>query len=221
MQRTVTSIGLLFAAILICASPAHAQQTVNFTIGHFAPVGFDARVSDNGVTDDVIAENASFLVFDLDDFGGASFGGEWLIPLGNFFEAGAGVSYTAQTVASFYEGFVDPDGTEVDQDLRLRMLPLAFTVRLVAGDPRGPVQPYIGAGLGLINWRYSETGEFIDFGAGNVIFRDSLSRVTENWLPPTPVTIGMTAGASCPNNLIEETIIRVFELHGIGKEQLG
>jgi 4-hydroxy-3-methylbut-2-enyl diphosphate reductase len=46
-------------------------------------------------------------------------------------------------------------------------------------------------------------------------------RVTEQWLPQSPVTIGMTAGASCPNNVIEETIIRVFELHGIGREQLG
>jgi 4-hydroxy-3-methylbut-2-enyl diphosphate reductase len=45
-------------------------------------------------------------------------------------------------------------------------------------------------------------------------------RITENWLPSAPVTIGVTAGASCPNNVIEETIIRVFELHGIGPERL-
>jgi 4-hydroxy-3-methylbut-2-enyl diphosphate reductase len=38
---------------------------------------------------------------------------------------------------------------------------------------------------------------------------------TENWLPARPLTIGITAGASCPNNLIEETILRLFELHGI------
>ena len=40
------------------------------------------------------------------------------------------------------------------------------------------------------------------------------------WLPDRPLTVGITAGASCPNNLIEETIIRVFELHGIGRERL-
>ena len=40
------------------------------------------------------------------------------------------------------------------------------------------------------------------------------------WLPDKPLTIGITAGASCPNNLIEEAIIRVFELHGIGRERL-
>ena len=43
---------------------------------------------------------------------------------------------------------------------------------------------------------------------------------TENWLPAAPLTIGITAGASCPNNLIEESILRVFELHGISREEL-
>ncbi len=32
--------------------------------------------------------------------------------------------------------------------------------------------------------------------------------------PARPVTVGVTAGASCPNNLIEETVLRVFELRG-------
>jgi len=44
--------------------------------------------------------------------------------------------------------------------------------------------------------------------------------LTEHWLPAPPVTIGVTAGASCPNNLIEETILRVFELHGVKRNAL-
>ncbi len=43
---------------------------------------------------------------------------------------------------------------------------------------------------------------------------------TENWLPERPLTVGLTAGASCPNNLIEETILRLFALHGVTPEQL-
>src|SRR5258705_12907624 len=38
---------------------------------------------------------------------------------------------------------------------------------------------------------------------------------TPNWLPSGKVTVGVTAGASCPNNLIEDTIRRLFELRGI------
>lgn len=44
--------------------------------------------------------------------------------------------------------------------------------------------------------------------------------VEKNWLPPGPLVVGITAGASCPNNLIEETLIRLFELRGISRQQL-
>ena len=35
-----------------------------------------------------------------------------------------------------------------------------------------------------------------------------------------PIVIGVTAGASCPNNLIEDTIVRAFELRGISREEI-
>ncbi len=35
-----------------------------------------------------------------------------------------------------------------------------------------------------------------------------------------PVIVGITAGASCPNNLIEDTILRVFQLRGVGREDV-
>ncbi len=44
--------------------------------------------------------------------------------------------------------------------------------------------------------------------------------VARDWLPPGRLVVGITAGASCPNNLIEETLIRLFELRGISREQL-
>ena len=38
---------------------------------------------------------------------------------------------------------------------------------------------------------------------------------TEDWLPKDAKVVGITAGASCPNNLIEDTIKRLFELKGL------
>jgi 4-hydroxy-3-methylbut-2-en-1-yl diphosphate reductase len=38
---------------------------------------------------------------------------------------------------------------------------------------------------------------------------------TDKLLSDEPITIGITAGASCPNNLIEDTIARVFALRGL------
>ena len=44
--------------------------------------------------------------------------------------------------------------------------------------------------------------------------------VSHFWLSNGPGVIGITAGASCPNNLIEETLIRLFELRGISRRDL-
>jgi len=42
-----------------------------------------------------------------------------------------------------------------------------------------------------------------------------------DWLPKKPhVTVGITAGASCPNNLIEDAIRRLFELRGVSVQEL-
>src|SRR2546421_3925029 len=43
---------------------------------------------------------------------------------------------------------------------------------------------------------------------------------TQNWLPAGEITVGITAGASCPNNLIEDTIHRLFQLRGISVHDL-
>jgi 4-hydroxy-3-methylbut-2-enyl diphosphate reductase len=43
---------------------------------------------------------------------------------------------------------------------------------------------------------------------------------TRDWLPGGKVTVGITAGASCPNNLIEDVIRRLCELRGISVQAL-
>ena len=43
---------------------------------------------------------------------------------------------------------------------------------------------------------------------------------TRDWLPAGKITVGVTAGASCPNNLIEDTIRRLFELRGVSVREL-
>jgi len=43
---------------------------------------------------------------------------------------------------------------------------------------------------------------------------------TRDWLPSGKITVGITAGASCPNNLIEDAIRRLFELKGVSVQEL-
>jgi len=43
---------------------------------------------------------------------------------------------------------------------------------------------------------------------------------TRQWFPSGKVIMGITAGASCPNNLIEDAIRRLFELRGISVQEV-
>ena len=43
---------------------------------------------------------------------------------------------------------------------------------------------------------------------------------TADWLPAGKITVGVTAGASCPNNLIEDVITRLFEFRGVPVQTL-
>jgi len=157
----------LASGLLVDVSPALAQQTVNLTVGYFAVRGEDARVAG-----DVLNANRNFLSFDVNEMSGLTVGGEWLVPLGTFFEAGAGLSFTRKTIPTVYTNFVNSDNSEINQDLRLRTVPVALTFRLLPLGKHSPVQPYVGGGLGIINWRYSESGEFVDF-SDRSIFRNS------------------------------------------------
>ncbi len=45
-------------------------------------------------------------------------------------------------------------------------------------------------------------------------------KISHDWLPDGNVVVGITAGASCPNNLLEETIHRLYEFRGVEVETL-
>lgn len=158
---------IVCSAAIFYPAPAQAQQTFNVSFGYFTVRGQDARVAG-----DVLNANRNFLTFDVKDFNGASIGGEWLVPVGRYLEAGAGLGFTRRTVPAFYTRLVNRDGSEIDQDLRLRMVPAAFTFRLLPLGEDRAFQPYLGAGLGVIAWRYSESGQFVDT-RDNTIFNNS------------------------------------------------
>jgi len=151
---------LAFAAM---ATPARAQSMlVNFHVGYFTLRGEDARLAEG----DIIATelNGTFenaLSFDIKRFNNASVGGEWLIGLGDFLEAGVGISYYRSTVPSVSTNFVNLDQSELTQTLRFRMVPITGTVRFLPLGHNRAIEPYIGGGISVINWRYSEVGQFV------------------------------------------------------------
>lgn len=59
--------------------------------------------------------------------------------------------------------------------------------------------------------------------AGKIIhfkYKEQREIETQHWLPDGEIVVGITAGASCPNNLIEESIRRLLELRGISVDEV-
>jgi hypothetical protein len=174
-RRAIVGLGVMVAGAL--AAPAVQAQDNSFgvTLGYFV-----LRSEDSRVAGDTLNANRCIdvtfacepLLFDVSDFNGGSIGAEWLYGFGDYFEAGAGIGFSQRTVPSVYEFLEAADGGEIEQDLKLRMVPFTATVRFIPTGRRSSIQPYVGAGLGLISWRYTETGSFVDIETSD-IFRAS------------------------------------------------
>jgi hypothetical protein len=155
------------AACAACLAPAtaSAQQAVNLFIGGFNPRGLDGRG-----TNDVLFQDSAILAtfnrsagIDVSAFNNVTLGGEWLVGLGNNFEGSLGLGFYQRAVPTSYADFTDQSGNEIEQDLKLRIVPFTATVRFLPLGRRASIVPYVGAGVGVYAWRYSETGRFVDF----------------------------------------------------------
>jgi hypothetical protein len=171
-SRLIVTFASVLTVGLLGAVPASAQQqSLNFSLGLFSVRGEDARTDG-----DALVENRSIYLFDFDDFNSASIGAEYLVGLGEYVEAGGGIGFTSKGVDTIYEDYVRPDGTEIEQTLKLRIIPMSATVRILPLGRSGVFQPYVGGGIGIYNWRYSETGDFIDFSLNSrPVFRETYS----------------------------------------------
>jgi len=160
----------LLAATLLCPAAASAQQTINFSIGRFNVRAEDARDSNDVLVADL--SDAQPLLFQVGDFDAATVSGEWLFPLMANLEGGLGIGYYQRTVPSVYANLVNADGSEIEQDLKLRIVPFTATIRFLPLGYHNGFEPYIGAGVAAYRWRYSESGQFVD-PSDNSIFRNS------------------------------------------------
>ncbi|MBE3134573.1 MAG: hypothetical protein IMZ55_13970, partial [Acidobacteria bacterium] len=98
MYRRIILAGLMVVlATPVWAAPEPGRQTVSFNLGGFSPRGIDARVAG-----DVLFEDLSFLAFRVEDFRNVTFGGDWLIGVGDFLEVGVGANYYSRSVPSVY-----------------------------------------------------------------------------------------------------------------------
>jgi hypothetical protein len=162
--RSLTSVSAMSVVVGFIATPVvSAQQSLNLYLGGFVPTSADARgTTTSGLSNDVLVRDQDFLAFRIDRFTGPTVGGEWLIALGDKFDAGLGLGFYQRTVPAVDNVFVNANGNEVVSNLKLRIVPFTATIRVLPLGHRAPIQPYVGVGAGVFAWRYSESGQFVD-----------------------------------------------------------
>ena len=164
MSRRILAIVVVLMSGFLIAPDASAQQSVNFLLGGFAPRAIDARSDE-----DVLVQNGTFLStlnrtthgIGIGEFNGVSVGGEWMFALTRNVEGALGIGFYQRAVPTVYADLVNLNGTDIEQTLKLRIVPFTATIRLLPFGNDRSVQPYIGAGVGAYRWRYSETGDFV------------------------------------------------------------
>ena len=156
-----TKIIVICGAVGAFARPALAQQTLNLSLGHFT------GSSDRSEADILLIEHHD-LAFEFPDFNAVSIGGELLFPIGEKFEAGAGLSLSQRTVSTAHVRTFNADGSSIPRILALRQVPIAATFRFLPLRQAYRVQPYAGGGLAVIGWHFTESGDFV---IGGNVFR--------------------------------------------------
>ena len=185
MRRVLLSLGIVgLVSGVLAPTPGYAQQSVNLYVGGFVPRSADART-----LGDVIIADEAFLSFDRNPFGAtAAVGGEWEFPLISHLDGSLGIGISSKSVGSVYTSLVNTDGTDIPQTEKLRIVPLTALIRFLPLPHDAPIQPYIGAGVGALRWRYSETGAFVD--ASNNVFQGNY--VGSGWATGPVVIFGAT-----------------------------
>lgn len=153
-----TTFLLLFMTVIAVPASAQVVQALHIGGGGFLPRAYDGRIPG-----DVLVEDLNSLAFKIKDLNSGQLFGEWLLEYGNHIELGASVGYYRGSAPTVYRDLTHPNGSEIEQQLRLRIVPFTAMVRfLPVGRPSG-VQPYVGIGLSALRYRYAESGEFVDY----------------------------------------------------------
>jgi hypothetical protein len=74
-------VAIALVGLCLCAPHALAQRTLNLSAGY-------SMARDQRVATDILLIEHHDLLFDVSNFNSWTIGGEWLVPLGDFVEAG-------------------------------------------------------------------------------------------------------------------------------------
>ncbi len=113
----------------------------------------------------LFADSVTLYTVQKDDFIGWFGGAEFTKSVHPNVELGLSVEGYAREIPTVYRDFTRPSKAEIEQTLRLGLLPVSAIVRFMPSGRYRTLTPYVGGGISAIFWEYEEFGDFIDFEA--------------------------------------------------------
>lgn len=187
-------------AITMLAPPSHAQSagdgflfkppTGNWTVR----AGFDHASAGS----DVYTFATQLFTLDRNDFSSATFGTNFAFRMSPASDIVVDFSYAQSSQGSEYRHWIDNNNQPIQQTTSLRRIPITLGVRhylTSRGRSIGrfawiPARRslYIGVGGGLMEYKFSQKGDFIDFATMGVYFDELTS---QGWTPTAHANAGL------------------------------
>jgi hypothetical protein len=197
-------------AMLIPLSTARAQpRPTDFLFG--APLGtvsFVGGFADPRASSEVFSYTRELLTLNPGDFSSVTFGMEYARSISDRIDLFGGLAYSGSSERSEFRDWVHEDDTPIEQDTRFSRLPLTAGARVYL-LPRGrsignyawlpnPAVPFVSAGLGVMWYSFTQSGEFVDV-ADSEIFVATLR--SSGWAPLMHAGAGLDFAVT-PNLLL-------------------
>jgi hypothetical protein len=161
------------------ATPALAQSGDGYLFG--APRGsvtLRGGFAQARAGSDVFQEATQQFTLSKSDFAGFSGGLEAAARVGTSLDLSLDVGYMRTSAPSHYRGLVDLQNQEIEQTTSLLRVPMTVNAKLFLTPPGRSVgrfawipstlTPYVGVGAGLMSYRFSEEGDFVDLATNAV-----------------------------------------------------
>jgi hypothetical protein len=191
----LTAIGITAIAV-----PSHAQRAGDGFLfrpptGTWTFRGGFARPMANS---DVFALVTDQLTVDRSDFSSPTFGTSLGFRLSGRNELMFDVTYAGMNHSSEFRDWVDQNDRPIQQTTSLRRIPITVGVRHYLTSPGRAIGEfawiparrslYIAAGVGIMEYKFRQAGDFVDFATLNV-FHDAF--VSQGWTPAAHAAAGL------------------------------
>ena len=176
--------GAAIASLLAIATPAFAQNAgKGFLFG--PPQGsftLWGGFSHPNAGSDVFRFATDQLTLNRGDFSGLALGGDVAYSIRPDLDFVLGVSFAGTDTRSEFRRFVDNNDLPIEQNTKFERVPITASLKWYLASRGRSVgkfawipsryAPFVGAGAGLMWYRFEQSGDFVDYKTNNVFAHD-------------------------------------------------